>query len=262
MASWSDRAFGRGGVKTWIRVLAVVGYLLTPGFANAQDLDEVESLALLGRTEAAREALTHWWDEHFQGGMRADRQRALWLRGLLTVDPELAGLDFRRLVVEYPGGPFAVEALIRLAGAAMARDDLAEVERLYRTVLREYPGSGHQDLVQAWLDTYARANSRETEVLDSRSSDEKSPPGDDMRVTGVHAVQLGAFSSETRALTFSHVLEDAGVEARVVRVEGNSLFRVRVGIFDSEHDAEVERARLVELGFDATVVSNADREVS
>ena len=45
---------------------------------------------------------------------RGDRQRGLWLRAILTVDPLMAGLDFQRLVLEYPGGAHSDEALLRL----------------------------------------------------------------------------------------------------------------------------------------------------
>jgi outer membrane protein assembly factor BamD (BamD/ComL family) len=65
----------------------------------------------------------------------------MWLRGLLTVDPEMAELDLRRLVVEYPGGPFSDQALIRLAHGARAQSDDVQALEYLNVVLRDYPES-------------------------------------------------------------------------------------------------------------------------
>ena len=71
----------------------------------------------------------------------AERQRGTWLRALLTIDPEMAALDLRRLVVEYPGGPFSDRALLRLAHGAWSRSERTAALRHLRALLRDYPES-------------------------------------------------------------------------------------------------------------------------
>lgn len=85
-----------------------------------QALQSVTSLVSQGRSDQARRALIEWWDQEWRGASRLDKQRGLWMRARLTVDPALAALDYQRLVVEYPGGPYSDGALYRLAQAAEA----------------------------------------------------------------------------------------------------------------------------------------------
>jgi cell division protein FtsN len=120
----------------------------------APTLDRVDALIAEGRTEDARGVLTAWMDaapgegtarggDRGQGraASRADAQRALWLRALLTVDPAHAAVDYQRLVVEYPGGPFSDRALLRLAQAAEAQGDAARARALLSSLMRDYPTS-------------------------------------------------------------------------------------------------------------------------
>jgi cell division septation protein DedD len=268
---------------SYLKIFSVLGLLLLPTPGVAQELERVEELALSGQAEAARDILSSWWESTFEDATRIDRQKALWLRGLLTVDPDLAELDFQRLVVEYPGGPFTAEALVRLGGASEARNDLDGAERHFRTLLRDYPGSRYQTLARAWLDSRITRAPGAPSVADPGTGAE-SPPARELPParsattippaatpttpppeatpsgSGSFAVQLGAFSSEARALTLSRVATDAGFAVRVVQVEGSGLFRVRMGRYTGEAEAIAEMARVVERGFEATVVRNADRE--
>jgi sporulation related protein len=248
-----------------MRLRAVLSVVLlgcaVPAPGVAQELGRVEDLALSGQAEEARAALTTWWGENFDEATRLDRQKGLWLRGLLTVDPELAELDFQRLVVEYPGGPFTAEALVRLGGAAEARGELGEAQGYFTTLLRDYPGSRYQALARAWLDSRVARRGAASIPHDSASVTQPPPSAAEApRPTRRFAVQLGAFSSEARALTLLKGVTGAGFTARVVQVEGNGLFRVRIGHYSTEEEAKAEMARVVALGFEATVVRNANRE--
>jgi cell division septation protein DedD len=69
------------------------------------------------------------------------------------VDPARADLDFRRLIIEYPGGPYSDLALFRLAQSAYAAgDSLAAVAYVAR-IAREYPTSATRRDAEAWLAT-------------------------------------------------------------------------------------------------------------
>ncbi len=109
------RTRGAGAVRTLVLILAWLafvgaGRVLVPGTALAQEtgsLDEVESLMAEGRIIQAREVLEVWLDSRYPSASRDDRQRGIWLRGKLTVDPSMAEVDFRRLVLEtLRGVPF------------------------------------------------------------------------------------------------------------------------------------------------------------
>lgn len=252
-----------------MQVLVGFACLWIPVCGVTQELERVENLALSGRAEDAREILTTWWEGNFAGGTRIDRQRGLWLRGLLTVDPDLASLDFQRLVVEYPGGPFTAEALVRLGGAADAHNDLEEAEGHFLTLLRDYPGSRFETLARAWLDARSGSVRSAPEDADRAVPEPEPARADSVRSTGtaaesvsagVYTVQLGAFSSEAGALTLFRGAKGAGFSVRVVQTDGSRLFRVRVGRYRARDEAEAKMSELVDLGFEATVVSNADRE--
>ncbi|MDP2957320.1 MAG: tetratricopeptide repeat protein, partial [Longimicrobiales bacterium] len=140
-----------------MRLLLVIPLLVFGSMAaQAQEpptLDRVEELARLGRTEEARDALRAWWSEAGPKASRRDTQRGLWLRGRLTPDPAEAALDFQRLVVEYPGGPFSVLALLRLAQAAYAAGDSATAAETVARLSLEYPASPVRREAEAWLAT-------------------------------------------------------------------------------------------------------------
>jgi cell division protein FtsN len=187
------------------------------------------------------------------------------------VDPTQAGLDFRRLVIEYPGGPYSDQALFRLAQAAYAvGDSLAAVEHVNRLV-REYPSSVARREAEAWLATAGPAPPRvatalgpglptDPTVADSTKPVSRGTPGAEVVGTGQFTVQLGAFSSRGRAEALRQRAVEAGFEARLVTVPGSPLLRVRVGVFDAEEGAESILGRLQELGFTAALARDAHRE--
>ncbi len=110
---------------------------------QSTELDAVENHMASGRFPEAREGLEQWWGGE-SVATREERQQALWLRARLTVDPELAELDYRRLVVEYPGGPWSDAALMRLAQGAEFRGDDAAARQYLEILVRDYPASPHR----------------------------------------------------------------------------------------------------------------------
>ena len=282
--------------RTWLGALSVLALLAAAPdlVAGQQGLDSVDALASVGRTEEARGALDTWWGSERSQSSRRDRQRGLWLRALLTVDPEMATLDYQRLVVGYPGGPYSDQALMRLAMIAGSRGDLLVATGYYRSLLQDYPRSSDRVRARQWLsehseeieaaeaqaaveeqaaadalvaeeDTYSRVDSEaEAQVTETPSEVEEqdSParsaaPAEEV---GRHAVQLGAFSTEERAERLAGTLAAAGFETRVVRVEGSPLVRVRVGRFAERSAASELMAEIDQLGYEAAVVSDVAEE--
>ncbi|MDH5760424.1 MAG: SPOR domain-containing protein [Gemmatimonadota bacterium] len=137
----------RGGV---IVVLLGVAPMGGAGGQTLPSLDRVEELIGVGRTQDARTVLMSWWDSSREGAGRRDLQRGFWLRARLTVDPSQASLDYQRLVIQYPGGPYSDAALLRLAQAARSRGD-EELSQSYLTSLeRDYPSSSVLAEARAW----------------------------------------------------------------------------------------------------------------
>lgn len=126
------------------------------GSLAAQDggLDGVEELIVAGRTAEARDALEAWWESRREAAEGEEWQQALWLRARLTVDPSLARIDYTRLVLEHPGGPYSAGALLRLGQAAAAEGRPSEAARLFDQLLRDYPESPHRLEARRWLDRH------------------------------------------------------------------------------------------------------------
>jgi len=198
-------------------------------------LTEVEALLAQGSIMEARATLESWWTARFSNSSRIDRQRGIWLRGKLTVDPSMAELDFRRLVLEFPGGPYSDDALFRLGLSADFRGDLRAAEGSFESLIRDYPSSPRVSEAETWVRAHAQAIARLAQLPDTPVSD--SPSLDTAAVTGPQneagnfSVQIGAFRSLDRALSLARQLRVAGFLPRVVRTPGNDLARVRVGRF-------------------------------
>lgn len=110
-------------------LLGLAWALLHPGLALAQRsaLDDVEERAAEARLDEARLTLELWFETN--GEIRSvDMERALWLRARLTVDPDLAASDYRRIVLEYPSGTYAARARLRLDQLAEARGERVDRE--------------------------------------------------------------------------------------------------------------------------------------
>lgn len=264
----------------WCCMLALTG----PVTVRAQELSlqAIDSLAASGEVGQARTALDEWWRERGDSASRDDVQRAIWLRGRLSLDGARAEREYQRLVVEFPGGPHTDGALLRLAQAAQSRGDAPRAATYLETLLRDYPSSSHRaDASRRLADL--RANSSLAPLLGAATSvaapaarAAPSPsarpvtsgpppaaertPAPEAGETGRYSVQLGAFSSEVRARNLATASRRAGFESRVVRVPGSRLIRVRVGRFSTQEAAAAVRARAVAGGFAAAVVNDATVE--
>lgn len=245
--------------------MLVVASLLLPGasFAQQLSLNAIDSLASAGQVGAARTAVDEWWRARAGEASREELQRALWLRGKLSLDAERAERDYQRLVLEFPGGPYTDGALVRLGTAAQARGDYARAVTYFETLLRDYPSSGYRLEATRWLERLrgagaARAGAR-------RSGGERDAPEAGRAAAaegreGGYAVQLGAFSTLERAHELAARGRTAGLDVRVVRVAGSPLVRVRVGRFATQDAAAAARGEIVRKGFEAAVVSDAAAE--
>lgn len=277
-----------GRAVAWAVILGALGPG-TPLEAVAQDpsapvtlaedaLDRVEELARAGRAVEARVLLSEWWEGGRRMASRDAEQRAIWLRGVLTVDPGQASLDFWRLVVEYPLGPYTARALARIAGAADVSGDRAAAVRARETLVREHRGTPEAQRARAWLEARGEQPPGPVEPaarppdVEAGGAEPTSGAGDEAggradpaeeagaSVRGDYAVQLGAFSTMIRARELMERARAAGLEPRLVRVPGSALARVRVGRFTGRPAAEELRRRVVGLGLEALVSEDASSE--
>jgi hypothetical protein len=220
-------------------------WALTPEPLSAQEVElaRVDQLLSEGRFEESRTALEGWLGRAWDGAPRGDREHGLWLRALLTIDPAIAELDYRRLVVEYPGGRYSDRALLRLAQGAGALGDRATSVRYLEMLLRDYPGSSRQAEATALLAAITIGPQPIPPVRPGDGVMEPSPQAGnlpppassspDLPVT----VQLGAFSSEAAARALASDPRMAGLEIRLVQISGSPLYRVRIGAFATPEGA-------------------------
>ena len=244
----------------WARILVLLPLLAPPLPAAAQQasrLDQVDELARMGRTADARDLLGEWWEGEGTRASRKDVQLALWMRGRLSIDPRRANLDFRRLVVEFPGGPWSDQALLRLAQGAWAAGDSAEAAQDVARLVTEYPNSAARREAESWL---AGAGAVPPPVRRAAGPEPEDASAGGVVDTRSWAVQLGAFSERERAVALCDRALEAGLQARLATVPGSPLVRVRVGRFDSAEEAGDILRRVREQGFTATLVKDAHLE--
>jgi cell division septation protein DedD len=263
----------RGFLAVAVAVALIAGAVPPP--VGGQVLERVDSLAREGRVQAARARLLRWFDVEADRADRDAMQRALWLRGILTLDPRQAEVDFTRLALEYPGGAFSDQALLRLARAARARGDLAGAARYYRRLSRDHPNSPARLEARGWLDRNA-VEIAAAEVSPARprvpaaGTPTPTPAGAGVPAgrpdsaaagDGPFTVQIGAFADVTGARDLVDRLAGAGIAARLATLDGSDLIRVRAGRFEAAGQATRFYDRVVEAGFEAMVVADAEREV-
>lgn len=222
-------------------------------------LAEVEGLMSGGHIADARTALESWWNLRFNSASRDQKQRGIWLRGRLTVDPSMAELDYRRLVLEFPGGPFSDDALFRIGLSAENRGDLREAQRSFESLVRDYPTSPRVPDARDWLRDHEGAIAA-LPVVRRAPAPEMPETDDPLGVEGDFAVQLGAFRSLERAMDLAQDLLADGYPVRLVRTPGNDLARVRAGRFDSRLRAEALARELSGKGYETTLVTDAGSE--
>ncbi len=261
-----------------LRVVLISAAVSSP--AMAQSLGEVDAHLREGRLQEARSSLLAW-EAANPTPDRAARQRALWLRGLLTLDPEDASSSYARLIVEYPGGPFTDRALLRLAMAADLRGDAAEAAVHYAQLARDHPTSPLQARAEQWLRNHPEVNADpavvaepvavgdpETEGAAGSPGDPETPSTSDTGSGEASAegegytVQLGAFSDRRWADDLAGRLEDAGFEPRVVRLGDDALLRVRIGRYRTRAEALMVRDEARAAGFEAYLSADTQRETS
>ena len=285
MASHIDEPRRRRGVIRLSALILAVGVAVPAG--AQESLDVVDSLALAGRADEARTVLESWWQSQRVRSSRRDRQRGLWLRATLTVDPRMAGLDFQRLVLEYPGGLHSDEAMLRLGLISAAAEDLPRAAGYFRTLVTDYPRSPQRRQAEEWLSEHvwaveeAEAAAREEEAAvreeeaevreeeaevreaaadaDAREPDVDSPDRTESATPG-YAVQVGAFESEERARSLVAAVNASGLRARMVRVTGSALVHVRIGTFLDRTGAAELMVRVRRRGHEATIAVDVAEE--
>lgn len=240
-------------------VLVTVALVASVVSLSGQTLEDIDRRIVDGRTAEARELLLDWWDAGWDDAPRADRERALWLRGRLTLDPGEAASSFRRMVTEFPVGRWTDGALYRLGSLSAASGDTVSATRWFAILQRDFPRTTPAASAAAWL---AGERASFDRVRPAPSSPTPSPPPATSAATGDWTIQLGAFAARGRAIGFAEDVRAAGFSSRVVQLEDSALWRVRVGRFADDDDARALYDRIRDAGFDAAIVPGARQERS
>lgn len=254
--------------RAWACFLGILSLVAAgPLCAQSPTLQRVEDLARGGRAEEARVELMEWWNGSRADATQRDLQLGLWLRGRLTVDPAQAELDFQRLAVLYPSSPYAPQAIFRLAQSKYAQGDVQGARRHVDTLVRDYPSSQSRTEAEAWLRTAgppgtapasapAQASAPTPATPTAPPPDTTAPfrPPRQPDAPQIWFVQFGAFADESRAFALHEELVDAGLAARLVRVEGSAFLHVRIGRFATREEANAELEQVSAKGYTASIV--------
>ena len=193
------------------------------------------------------------------------------------MDPRVASLDFQRLVLEYPGGSHSDEAMLRLGLISDASGDLPRAARYFRALMTDYPGSPQRRQAEEWLDEHsvavaeAEAASREARAEGEAATVAETAADADVEKADVSserpetvlarfAVQVGAFESQERARALMRAVTASGFRARMVRVAGNELVRVRIGAYPDQAGAFELMDRVRGRGYEATIAADVGEE--
>jgi cell division protein FtsN len=186
------------------------------------------------------------------------------------------------LVLEYPGGVHSDEALLRLGLISAAAGDVPRAARFFRTLMTDYPRSPHRRRARDWLaenfvaieeaelaaeaaaQAEAQARAEAAPPPDSSDAEAREPetvsPVPAETVAARFAVQVGAFESEERARSLLASVNASGFQARVVRVTGSPLVRVRIGTFLDRAEASDLMDRVRRRGHEATIAVDVAEE--
>lgn len=285
-------------------LLVVTLVLPRPSAAQDATLDGVESLVSEARYDSARQLLEVWWNEGRSDAGRADRERGLWLRGLLTVDPAMAERDFLRIVVEYRGGTYSDDALFRLAHFEESVEEYPGAIRHLENLLRDHPDSPHVPGARGMIERLeampppappvaasadpggagggapaepetpaVAVGGPPNETVDT-SSDGLDAPSDAVPDgpyapsapvpdgPTVYSVQLGVFSTESRAYTLAATADALGVPVRLARLPGSEMVHVRSGHFETLAEAEAFAREVQLTGLSGVVFEDGALEQS
>lgn len=191
-------------------------------------------------------------------------------------DPDRAERRLESLLQDYPGSSHAAEARVMLAELREApRPDEAAVAP---AVAPSAPPSAEPPIAVAAVDSSdvpapspaapdsEPATPRPAEPEPAVLEPGLRPPRLEPTVQTApveplpFTVQLGAFSTESRAQTMAASADASGFDVRVVHVEGSDLIHVRSGAFASREEADARAAELRGRGLPALVATDRAAE--
>jgi TolA-binding protein len=203
-------------------------------------------------------------------------------QGLLAVgEPARAAGYLSRLVADYPGRPERSVGVLWLARAHHAARQHAAACAVARDGLRDGTSADLSDMLRA-EERVACARAERADGASATTPAASAPPAPAQQATatpdpparsppaartpagsaaaGRFAVQTGAYREQKSVDDAVAGLRRAGYDPRVVLVPGSSLIRVRIGRVGTSQEAATLMARVKRDGFDAVVVTDADRE--
>ncbi len=203
----------------------------------------------------------------FPGGIHSDEALLRLAQGAQARgDGEAATRYLEILVRDYPSSPHRVTARAELtraetgAAAAVGRDAPAPTAQRAPDP-RSAAEPAQQAAAPPVADPPPAAAPPTTAPVDPAPPSAGAPaPGEPASLSGTHTLQFGAFGGVERARAVAAELRTAGLEVRVVQVEGSPLFRVRGEAFPDRGAADARARELRERGFELLVSADRDRE--
>lgn len=279
-------------------LLAIILSVATAGAQQRATLAQIDSLMQAGSTEQARASLAKWRTENPSPNTDS-AMRAEYFNARLTSDARAAEDSYLRIAITAPASNAHVpEALLRVGQAELAAGAPRNAITYLKRLIENYGSSEHAGLGAVWLARAYSADKRATDACtvvsaalrNPRVSEEArgllrseqaactgnvanterpvttpapAPPSTQVTASTASnfAIQVAAFRDKSNALGVVRQLHTAGYQdVRLVTVPENTLFRVRIGHFQSSASAAEILGKLKASGFVPAIVSDVLRE--
>ena len=178
---------------------------------------------------------------------------ALYWRGVLAEDGELARTDLLRVAIEFPFSPRSSDALLRLGQLEFTRGDRVTALRHLEQLAREHPDAPARAAGRYWTARLLLEDEKPAEACVAlREAQRLAAAGDVELVNQIEYYSRGCATTDEKARADSAVA-DSAAKARAGRSSMKERWSVQVAAYGDKNNALALVRKLKARGIDARV---------
>lgn len=182
---------------------------------------------------------------------------ALYWRGVLAEEGDVARTDLLRVAIEFPLSPRASEALLRLAQLEFTRGDRAMAQRHLERLAREHPEAPTRAAAQYWMGRLLFEDSKPAEACAAlREAHQLVTAGDVELINQInyYGRPCDAVEMDAKVRADSAVAADSARKAvEIKRAAVKGKWSVQLAAYGTRDDALALVKKLAKRGIDARV---------